>query len=330
VPKREISTNGALPGHATATTTPQAQPPRNTSVASIAMTDFGDFDDYGCDNLDDMDFMNPDEVCFQSPVKQINKTQPLNRPIEQSKQLEQNNELSKTPVLNQPKPQPYPQPPRTTTTNHQIQRPPQPVQNGEGSRPNQGAHISKPQPIASTPIPSNLPVQWLNPRSLLGQKDGGESNPSNTPPIVPFDPHAPWHGKKTEGISHSKSGPIKFDQVKQPPVQPLVQPPIGNGAPQNRPNFVNPQADTNRKIGMPTGAMASPMGNRSAYKPPGPATAKRPAEAMTRPALTDVSNMPPSRPAESGPIKKPRIEEVTKPIQETTAPTTNTATTAAK
>lgn len=33
-------------------------------------------------------------------------------------------------------------------------------------------------------------------------------------------------------------------------------------------NFVNPQADQNRRIGMPPAGMASPLQNRNSYKPP--------------------------------------------------------------
>lgn len=33
-------------------------------------------------------------------------------------------------------------------------------------------------------------------------------------------------------------------------------------------NFINPQADHNRRIGMPPAGMASPLQNRNSYKPP--------------------------------------------------------------
>lgn len=58
----------------------------------------------------------------------------------------------------------------------------------------------------------------------------------------------------------------------------------------SRPNFINPHTDANRRIGMP-GAVQSPLANRGAYKPPGPAAGiKRGPEIVARPPLADVSN----------------------------------------
>ncbi len=65
-------------------------------------------------------------------------------------------------------------------------------------------------------------------------------------------------------------------------------------------NFVNPQADQNRRIGMPLGGAASPLQNRNSYKPP---QMKRPLEGgqyhqgqqqqqQQRPPLGDVTNVP--------------------------------------
>ena len=108
---------------------------------------------------------------------------------------------------------------------------------------------------------------------------------STLPPNIPaFNPHADSpvpKGQRTPGIDHTKSAKVTRQEVG-----------IGAGAAQRAPNaggfgrptnFVNPQQDANRRIGMP-GAAQSPMANRSAYKPPGMVTG------MKRMPLTDVSN----------------------------------------
>ncbi len=81
--------------------------------------------------------------------------------------------------------------------------------------------------------------------------------------------------RKTAGIDHTKTKPIGREVVSAAP-SPVP----------NRSNFVNPQTDKTRRVGMPVGA-ASPLQNRGSYKPP---QMKRPAETIgTRQALGDVT-----------------------------------------
>lgn len=79
-----------------------------------------------------------------------------------------------------------------------------------------------------------------------------------------FNPHLESPSiRKTAGVDHTKTLPIGKDIVA---VSPVTMPP--------RSDFVNPQADKVRRVGMPVG-MASPLRNRTSYKPP---QIKRPVE----------------------------------------------------
>ncbi|KAF2204713.1 alpha/beta-hydrolase [Delitschia confertaspora ATCC 74209] len=113
-------------------------------------------------------------------------------------------------------------------------------------------------------------------------------NPNGTlPPNVPaFNPHAESpipKEKRTPGIDHTKSIKVTREEVGARSLGSQQQQQRPNGAPFARPNFINPQQDANRRIGMPGGAM-SPLANRGAYKPPGMVNG------IKRPPLTDVSN----------------------------------------
>ena len=79
-----------------------------------------------------------------------------------------------------------------------------------------------------------------------------------------FNPHLESPSiRKTAGVDHTKTLPVGKDIVA---VSPVTMPP--------RSDFVNPQADKVRRVGMPVG-MASPLRNRTSYKPP---QIKRPVE----------------------------------------------------
>lgn len=79
-----------------------------------------------------------------------------------------------------------------------------------------------------------------------------------------FNPHLESPSiRKTAGVDHTKTLPVGKDTFA---VSPVTMPP--------RSNFVNPQADKARRVGMPVGA-ASPLQNRNSYKPP---QIKRPVE----------------------------------------------------
>ncbi|GAB7344937.1 hypothetical protein MBLNU457_3370t1 [Dothideomycetes sp. NU457] len=146
-------------------------------------------------------------------------------------------------------------------------------------------------------LPPDAPTGFVTGRAAQGGK------------ITPFDPHAESPSiRRTAGVS-AKSAPIKRSDIGQPEAPPPAKVPANlsaqNAMAVNRPNFVNPAADANRRIGMP-GGMQSPMGgNRGAYKPP---AIKRPAppETPSRQPLADMSNMQQN----DGPneAKKPRLE----------------------
>lgn len=84
-------------------------------------------------------------------------------------------------------------------------------------------------------------------------------NVSGIPVKAPaFDPHLESPSiRKTAGVDHTKTKPVGRDSIGAPP---MPGPPF-------RTNFVNPQADKTRRVGMPVGA-ASPLQNRGSYKPP--------------------------------------------------------------
>ena len=80
-----------------------------------------------------------------------------------------------------------------------------------------------------------------------------------------FDPHLESPSiRKTAGVDHTKTKPVGRESIGAPPMP----------APALRSNFVHPQADKLRRVGMPVGA-ASPLQNLGSYKPP---QMKRPAE----------------------------------------------------
>lgn len=90
---------------------------------------------------------------------------------------------------------------------------------------------------------------------------GMSCSPSKAPP---FDPHLESPSiRKTVGIDHTKTKPVGRDIVAASPV-----------ARPSPSNFVNPQADRARRVGMPMGPAGS-LHNRNSYKPP---QMKRPGE----------------------------------------------------
>ena len=93
-----------------------------------------------------------------------------------------------------------------------------------------------------------------------------------------FNPHLESPSiRKTAGVDHTKTKPVGREAIGAPP-QPIVP----------RANFVNPQSDKTRRVGMPMGA-ACPLQNRGSYKPP---QMKRPVEnSGPRSALGDVTNI---------------------------------------
>jgi DNA repair and recombination protein RAD52 len=143
-----------------------------------------------------------------------------------------------------------------------------------------------------------LPTGFVNSRAaeLLNTENRGPQSPD----VPAFNPHVSGNIPRTKGIDHSKSTPISRQVVTKVANE-------GNAAPAPRMNFVNPQADTNRKIGMPMSVVPSPLANRSAYKPPRPAGTKRGLEGLPRAPLTDVSNVQPGAAVDAD-AKRPRLD----------------------
>ncbi|QDS76532.1 hypothetical protein FKW77_006064 [Venturia effusa] len=152
------------------------------------------------------------------------------------------------------------------------------------------------------------PVGFITARAADKVQDGRPT--MITPALQAFNPHAESPSiRKTTGIDHRRSAPINRQVVTAgAPNIPAQHGPSNPGMMPNRPtNFVNPQADMSRRIGMPVGGQ-SPLANRGAYKPPGPAGIKRgvPEGAGTagtaggRPPLADMSNMQSNQPQQDG------------------------------
>ena len=131
-------------------------------------------------------------------------------------------------------------------------------------------HTSAPTAPENTPpldssstTEHNPPVGFFTARAAESLQKGA-ALPSDVPI---FNPHLESPSiRKTAGVDHSKSKPVRTEAIGAPTSPAAVLPP--------RTNFVNPQTDKTRKVGMPMGA-ASPLQNRGSYKPP---QMKRPAD----------------------------------------------------
>lgn len=114
-----------------------------------------------------------------------------------------------------------------------------------------------PPSAASNAFPHEPPVGFFTAR-VAETVQTASSLPLEAPS---FNPHLESPSiRKTAGIDHSKTKPVGRDIVGGPPFPAVM-------SPASRPNFVNPQADKARRVGMPVGA-ASPLSNRGSYKPP--------------------------------------------------------------
>lgn len=196
-----------------------------------------------------------------APPQQQNETHQLSKPQPQNQQQQNQGSRSNPSSASEAGPPNHPQPPRN--------------------------EIQRNTPAAGAPINHEPPIGFVTSRAAeLLQKSEAVNAP--LPPNVPaFNTHAESPSlRRTSGIDHMKSAPVSRQAVVGG-----VNQNHPNGANVSRPNFVNPQTDANRRIGMP-GAAQSPLANRNAYKPPGPATGvKRSPENMMRPPLADVSNI---------------------------------------
>jgi DNA repair and recombination protein RAD52 len=216
----------------------------------------------------------------------------------------------------------------------QQQQPVQQPQQQQPDRPHPNIAATREQPTNQSNNQSSspgLPYQHFAPPGVATNEPPGfysAKAAGANPAVAPrFNPHAESPSiRKTPGIDHRKSAPVKHDLVKQP-LPPGVQ------APGTR-DFVDPRSNTGRQLG--TGQ--SPQPNRSApgfsgggmttsaYRPPtrrfdGPSTAGAApsvqgngnmAAGIKRPPLSDLSNIQPqhnvtARTEEGADVKRQRV-----------------------
>lgn len=230
----------------------------------------------------------PNTQILQQPKPPVGRMQPIPAPGMNGPQ---------TPKAMQNGPQQARYAPGVQPSHVQMQRPPQlPQYNGSNNRPQGPPNHPPPAAVpagANAGIPSlghngQIPPKIAPAGGGPPQKSSKSPEPEPTvgfftarvaealqnttavPPNVPlFNPHAESPSiRKTPGVDHTKTKPLGKDLTVVPPAQ-------NNSLPPMRSNFVNPQADQNRRIGAPA-SMASPLQNRGSYKPP--QMMKRPAE----------------------------------------------------
>lgn len=126
-------------------------------------------------------------------------------------------------------------------------------------------------------------------------------------PVLPnlptFNPHAESPSiRRTPGIDHNSSKPLSREGKHVPGS--TQQSSAGQGM---RPQIINPQLDTARRIGAP--GSPSPMANRSSYKPP---TMKRTSDGanVQRLPLNDVATNQPITIEGGGDVKRQKMHGV--------------------
>ncbi|KAL8907893.1 MAG: hypothetical protein Q9207_001130 [Kuettlingeria erythrocarpa] len=138
--------------------------------------------------------------------------------------------------------------------------------NGRGRTPSK-THVYNPRAVSGTPPPATSSTVNHNPPVGFFTARVAETvqNSSGVPLEVPsFNPHLESPSiRKTAGVDHSKTKPVGKDIIGAPQSPASVTSAAATG----RSNFVNPQVDKTRRVGMPIGA-ASPLSNRGSYKPP--------------------------------------------------------------
>lgn len=207
----------------------------------------------------------------QTPIQQQSSTRPdMTRPRMPQPTVD---------IHAAPKPQNAPQQPSHLQQNQPSRTPPLPQPHNQVQQPKPGTTT----PTAIPPPNHRPPVGFVTSRAAeLVQNSDSATSFTHLPA---FNPHADSpvpKEQRTPGVDHTRSIPIKRQEVGAlPPPAPQLggfnRP--GGGAGRGNMNFVNPQQDMNRRIGMPGANGMSPGLNRGAYKPP-----------MKRPPLQDVSN----------------------------------------
>ena len=174
----------------------------------------------------------------------------------------------------------------------QTKPPPQHCANSSTSEP--AARQTIPPQNNGGPDGQEVPVGFITGRAA-GILQKSEVSTGAIPRNSAFNPLAQSPSiRRTSGIDHNTSQKVTHVDVLKAKVQ---QQQYAPGVPPNNAgsNFVNPQADPARRIGMPPAAGPSPLANRGQYKPPGPAVGavvglKRGPDGITRQPLADVSN----------------------------------------
>ncbi|KAL8797328.1 MAG: hypothetical protein Q9195_000482 [Heterodermia aff. obscurata] len=124
---------------------------------------------------------------------------------------------------------------------------------------NDASNGTPPTLDSSSATEHNPPIGFFTARAAETLQSG-TTLPSNVPT---FNPHLESPSiRKTAGVDHTRTKPVRAETIGVP-----IPP---------KSNFVNPQTDKSRRVGMPMGA-ASPLSNRGSYKPP---QMKRPADAV--------------------------------------------------
>ena len=148
------------------------------------------------------------------------------------------------------------------------------------SNPISGSNFSNDSTLltsSSDTLPIDAPVGFFNAKAAESVQKGA----FKICEVPTFNVHGESPSiRKTAGVDHTRSKPVRSEVISaatQDAGTPMIVNPIGG-------NFVNPQVDKTRRVGMPNGG-GSPLSNRSTYKPP---QMKRPAE-PGRPALADVT-----------------------------------------
>ena len=126
---------------------------------------------------------------------------------------------------------------------------------GENSQPTDTVQINTPPFVFSGSAEHDHPIGFFTARAAESvQNVSGTSVKASA-----FNPHLESPSiRKTAGVDHTKTMPVGKESVAASPVA---------ITPRSNLNFVNPQTDRARRVGMPVGA-ASPLQNRHSYRPP--------------------------------------------------------------
>lgn len=270
----------------------------------------------------------PPNIQPPAPVTRMQappKPQAVQRPPQNAAQSAQRMVPPQTPG-NQQRAQAQPQPQPQQTTSKNAQQNPDGVRSNSSSgstlesptahaqqRPHHLANVQAQVDEPSMP-PPGAAVGFMSGRALAKP----DANPA-------FNPHAESPSiRRTQGVNPRVSAPIRREQLaagqpltgQQPAAQAMAGgaggfKPVSAGAGNtiggaSRPtatNYINPAADTSRKIGMPPAGGG--FRNSNGYKPPGAAT--------KRPAMSDVTNTYGGDGASDGvgEVKKAKVEKGT-------------------